>query len=154
MMGGKKDSQVDSTRIVCMMTLWIAGLAVAAQVSSFAAQVSSFEVASVKPVNPPAGPHVVSLIINHGSLNIEAAELRQIVGLAYSFSASAFWAAQDGPIPTNSISPLRLRAPTRRGTRSGVCCRRSWRSGLSWLCIARRRKSPHILWSSQRAGPN
>jgi uncharacterized protein (TIGR03435 family) len=66
-----------------MMTLWIAGLAVAAQVSSFAAQVSSFEVASVKPVNAPAGPHVVSLIINHGRLNIEAAELRQIVGLAY-----------------------------------------------------------------------
>ena len=59
------------------MTLWIAGLAVAAQVSSF-------EVASVKPVNPPAGPHVVSLIINHGRLNIEAAELRQIVGQAYA----------------------------------------------------------------------
>jgi len=67
-----------------MMTLWIAGLAVAAQVTSFAAQVSSFEVASVKPVNPLAGPHVVSLIINHGRLNIEAAELRQIVGLAYA----------------------------------------------------------------------
>jgi uncharacterized protein (TIGR03435 family) len=60
-----------------MMALWIAGLAVAAQVSSF-------EVASVKAVNPPAGPHVVSLIINHGRLNVEAAELRQIVGLAYA----------------------------------------------------------------------
>jgi uncharacterized protein (TIGR03435 family) len=60
-----------------MMTLWIAAMAVAAQVSSF-------EVASVKPVNPPAGPHVVSLIVNHGKLNIEAAELRQIVGLAYA----------------------------------------------------------------------
>ena len=59
------------------MRLWIAVLAVAAQASSF-------EVASVKPVNPPAGPHVVSLIINHGRLNIEAAELRQIVGLAYA----------------------------------------------------------------------
>lgn len=59
------------------MTLWIARLALAAQVSSF-------EVASVKPVNPPAGPHVVSLIINHGRLDIEAAELRQIVGLAYA----------------------------------------------------------------------
>jgi uncharacterized protein (TIGR03435 family) len=67
-----------------MVAPWIAALAVAAQISSFAAQVSSFEVASVKPVNPPAGPHVVSLIINHGRLNIEAAELRQIVGLAYS----------------------------------------------------------------------
>jgi len=67
-----------------MMALWIAGLAVAAQVSSFATQVSSFEVGSVKPVNPPAGPHVVSLIINHGRLNIEAAELRQIIGLAYA----------------------------------------------------------------------
>src|SRR5215469_2592421 len=69
--------------MVRMMTLWIAALAVAAYVSSFAAQVPSFEVASVKPVNPPAGPHVVSLIINHGRLNIEAAQLRQIVGLAY-----------------------------------------------------------------------
>jgi uncharacterized protein (TIGR03435 family) len=67
-----------------MMALWIAGVAVAAQVSSIAAEVSSFEVASVKPVNPPAGPHVVSLIVNHGRLNIEAAELRQIVGLAYA----------------------------------------------------------------------
>ncbi len=66
-----------------MMTPWIAGLAVAAQLSGVVAQVSSFEIASVKPVNPPAGPHVVSLIINHGRLNIEAAELRQIVGLAY-----------------------------------------------------------------------
>jgi uncharacterized protein (TIGR03435 family) len=41
-------------------------------------------VASVKPVTPPGGPHVVSLNVNHGRLNIEAAELRQIVGLAYS----------------------------------------------------------------------
>src|SRR5258707_3755750 len=70
-------------RVICIMKLWIAGLAVA-QVSGLAAQVSSFEVASVKPVNPPAGPHVVSLIINHGRLNIEAAELRQIVGQAYA----------------------------------------------------------------------
>jgi len=67
-----------------MMMLWIAALAAATQSISFAAQVSDFEVASVKPVNPPAGPHTVSLIINHGRLNIEAAELRQIVGLAYA----------------------------------------------------------------------
>jgi uncharacterized protein (TIGR03435 family) len=67
-----------------MAMLWITVLTVAGQVSSFAAQVSSFEVASVKPVNPPAGPHVVSLIINHGRLNIEAGALRQIVGLAYA----------------------------------------------------------------------
>lgn len=63
--------------LVHIMTPWLAALAVAAQVSSF-------DVASVKPVNPPAGPHVVSLIINHERLNIEAAELRQIVGLAYA----------------------------------------------------------------------
>ncbi len=70
--------------MVRMMTLRISALAMALQVSNFAAQVSSFEVASVKTVNPPAGPHVVSLIISHGRLNIEAAELRQIVGLAYA----------------------------------------------------------------------
>jgi uncharacterized protein (TIGR03435 family) len=80
----QKGPQIDSAKIVCIMTLWIAGLAVAAQLSSYAAQVSSFEVASVKPVNPAAGPHVVSLIVNHGKLTIEAAELRQIVGLAYA----------------------------------------------------------------------
>src|SRR5689334_8924760 len=81
--GGKK-LRSEPARIVCMMTLWIAAWAVAAQVSAFAAQVSSFGLASVKPIDPPAGPHVVSLIINHGRLNIEAAELRQIVGLAYA----------------------------------------------------------------------
>lgn len=74
----------DLVRLVSMMTLRLAGLVAAAQVCSMAAQVSRFEVASVKPVNPPAGPHVVSLVINHGRLNIEAAELRQIVGLAYA----------------------------------------------------------------------
>uniref|UniRef100_Q01ND0 Uncharacterized protein n=1 Tax=Solibacter usitatus (strain Ellin6076) TaxID=234267 RepID=Q01ND0_SOLUE len=51
---------------------------------SVTAQASRFEVASVKPVIPPAGPHVVSLNVNHGKLTIEAAELRQIVGLAYA----------------------------------------------------------------------
>jgi len=56
---------------------WLAALALAAQVSTF-------DVASVKPVNPPAGPHVVSLNINHEKLTMEAAELRQIVGLAYA----------------------------------------------------------------------
>jgi uncharacterized protein (TIGR03435 family) len=56
----------------------------AATTHVLAAQPASFEVASVKAVNPPAGPHVVSLIINHGRLNVEAAELRQIVGLAYA----------------------------------------------------------------------
>jgi hypothetical protein len=64
--------------------VWTAGLAVVAQISLFGAQVSTFDVASVKSGNPLAGPHVVSLIINHGRLNIEAAELRQIVGLAYA----------------------------------------------------------------------
>lgn len=59
-----------------MKTAWIAVLATAALASSF-------DVASVKTVNPPAGPHTVSLIIDHDRLNIEAAELRQIIGLAY-----------------------------------------------------------------------
>src|SRR5260370_15101781 len=63
--------------MVRMLLLWFAALAVTAQVSTF-------EVASVKPVIPPAGPHVVSLNVNHGRLNIESADLRQIVGLAYA----------------------------------------------------------------------
>lgn len=59
-------------------------LALCVAVLTLAAEASRFEVASVKPVDPPAGPHVVSLIVNHGRLNIVAAELRQIVGLAYA----------------------------------------------------------------------
>jgi len=46
-------------------------------------QQPEFEVASVKAVEHPAPPHLVTLIINHGRLNIVAAELRQMVGLAY-----------------------------------------------------------------------
>ena len=38
----------------------------------------------MKPVDPPAGPHAVLLVINRERLTIEAAELRQIVGLAYA----------------------------------------------------------------------
>jgi uncharacterized protein (TIGR03435 family) len=63
--------------MVRMIALCLAVLAVAAQTPGF-------EVALMKLVNPPAGPHVVSLIINHGNLNIEAAELRQMIGLAYA----------------------------------------------------------------------
>jgi uncharacterized protein (TIGR03435 family) len=59
------------------MIPWIAALALAAQASTF-------EVASVKPVIPLAGPHTVSLLINRGRLDMVAAELRQIVGLAYA----------------------------------------------------------------------
>jgi uncharacterized protein (TIGR03435 family) len=74
-------------------------LAMVAQVSCLAAQVSSFEVASVKPVNPPAGPHMVSLIVSHGKLSIEAAELRQIVGLAYAIQRVR---VQGGPVWADS----------------------------------------------------
>jgi uncharacterized protein (TIGR03435 family) len=63
--------------MVRMIAVWIAALITTTQAPTF-------EVASVRAVNPPAGPHVVSLLINHGRLNIEAAELRQIVGLAYA----------------------------------------------------------------------
>lgn len=69
---------------VRMMALRLVALIVAAYISSLAAQMPGFDVASVKPVDPPAGPHVVSLNINHGRLDVEAAELRQIVGLAYA----------------------------------------------------------------------
>jgi len=64
-------------------TMALAALLAAGPVCGLAAPQSSFEVASVKAVDPPAGPHVVSLIVSHGRLNMEAAELRQIVGQAY-----------------------------------------------------------------------
>ena len=44
----------------------------------------AFEVASVKVVKAPVAPHPVSLRINHGRLNVDAARLRQIIGLAYA----------------------------------------------------------------------
>src|SRR5258707_1302524 len=43
-----------------------------------------FEVASVKPVEQPVGPHGVSLEINHGRVTFSAATLRQIIGLTHS----------------------------------------------------------------------
>src|SRR5215469_16278848 len=130
--GAGKRSAVRSARMVRIMTLWIAALAVAAQVSSFAAQVASFEVASVKPVNPPAGLHVVSLIINHGKLNIEAAELRQIVGLAYAVQrvrvlGGPGWADSDQ-------FDIAAKAESADATRDEIrgMLRPCWRRGLSW----------------------
>jgi len=42
-----------------------------------------FEVASVKLVDPPMGPHAVGLRINHGLARLEGATLRQIIVQAY-----------------------------------------------------------------------
>src|SRR4051812_31483683 len=47
------------------------------------AQKPEFEVASVKFLKQPVAPHGVSLIVNHGTLTVEAGQLRQIIGLAY-----------------------------------------------------------------------
>jgi uncharacterized protein (TIGR03435 family) len=45
---------------------------------------AEFEVASVKLVDHPVAPHGVALIIKHGTLTMDAAQLRQIIGLAYN----------------------------------------------------------------------
>jgi uncharacterized protein (TIGR03435 family) len=42
-----------------------------------------FEVASVKLVDPPIGPHAVGLLLNHGLARLEGATLRQIIVQAY-----------------------------------------------------------------------
>jgi len=42
-----------------------------------------FDVASIKLVNPPIGPHPVAVSINHGTARLEAATLRQIIAQAY-----------------------------------------------------------------------
>ena len=60
----------------------LAGITVAGWTQTPAAK-PQFEVASVKLVKQPVPPHSVSLIINHGRLTVEAAQLRQIIGLAY-----------------------------------------------------------------------
>jgi uncharacterized protein (TIGR03435 family) len=52
------------------------------QASSTGARLE-FEVASVRSVQPPAPPHGVGLTITPGRVEIEAATLRQILGLAY-----------------------------------------------------------------------
>jgi hypothetical protein len=104
-----------------MMTLWIAALAVAAQVSSFAAQVPSFEVASIKPVNPPSGPHMVSLIITHGRLNIEAAELGQIVGLSYAVQRVRVLGGPGWADADQFDIAAKAESAMRRGTRSELC---------------------------------
>jgi uncharacterized protein (TIGR03435 family) len=57
-------------------------MAITALTVSLPAQ-PQFEVASVKPINRPVAPHAVGLRIHHGTLNIDAAALRQIIGLAY-----------------------------------------------------------------------
>jgi uncharacterized protein (TIGR03435 family) len=66
-------------RFVCAPLLL--GLAISSVAPS--AQAPQFEVASVKLVKGPVAPHGVGLLINHGKLTIEAAQLRQIVGLAF-----------------------------------------------------------------------
>lgn len=42
-----------------------------------------FEVASVKLLDPPMGPHVVALSVNHGLARLQGATLRQIIVQAY-----------------------------------------------------------------------
>ena len=42
-----------------------------------------FEVASVKLVDPPMGPHAVALLMNHGLARLEGATLRQLIVQAY-----------------------------------------------------------------------
>ena len=61
-------------------------IAVSAILSVAAQQPSArpeFEVASIKPVEVPPGPHAVGLRIEHGTGRIEGATLRQIIVQAY-----------------------------------------------------------------------
>jgi uncharacterized protein (TIGR03435 family) len=93
--------------------LWFAAVALAVQAPMF-------EVASVKHVDPPAGPHSVSLRIDHGTLHVEAAELRQIVGLAYGMQrvlvvGGPVWADADQfDIVAKTASPDATRDEIRR----------------------------------------
>ena len=63
-------------KIVFLAAIWL---------SSLNAQNArpEFEVASVKFLTEPAPPHGVSLNISHGKASLDAAQLRQIIGLAY-----------------------------------------------------------------------
>jgi len=95
-----------------------------------AAQASNFEVATVNPVYPPAGPHVVSLNVNHGRLTIDAAELRQLVGMAYATQrvlvlGGPGWADSD-----QFDIAAKAECADGHGMRFG-CYKLSWQSGLS-----------------------
>jgi uncharacterized protein (TIGR03435 family) len=63
-------------KIVVLAAIWLPSLA--AQNAR-----PEFEVASVKFLPEPAPPHGVSLNISHGKASLDAAQLRQIIGLAY-----------------------------------------------------------------------
>ncbi len=71
------------------MNLGIIGIALLATIglaqsqNGASASPSEFEVASIKLVNHPVPLHAVSLNINHGTLTMDAAALRQMIGLAY-----------------------------------------------------------------------
>lgn len=64
-----------------MVLKWATAVALCAWVQSPVPP--QFDVASVKLVTHPVAPHGVGLLINHGKLTMEAAQLRQIIGLAY-----------------------------------------------------------------------
>jgi uncharacterized protein (TIGR03435 family) len=71
-----------------MRKLLLAALAITALAGSIPAQPGpaaalEFEVASVKPVLGEVPNHPVGLRIHHGTLNVDDARLRQIIGLAY-----------------------------------------------------------------------
>ena len=70
------------------MNLWLTGvvlatIGVAHSQNAASASPSEFEVASIKLVEHPVPLHAVSLNINHGTLTMDAAALRQMIGLAY-----------------------------------------------------------------------
>lgn len=62
-----------------LIALWATSSVFAQQ----AAASAEFEVASIKPVEVPPGPHAVGLRISHGTASINGATLRQIIVQAY-----------------------------------------------------------------------
>ena len=78
------DMRSKLNRLLCFLALAIGLLTVS---SCFAqdppASRIEFEVASVKLVDPPIGPHAVGLLVNHGLARLEGATLRQIIVQAY-----------------------------------------------------------------------
>lgn len=67
-------------RFLLISALLLAGLAAHAQPPS---PKPEFDVASVKMLKTPKPPHGVGLIFKNGTLTVDAAQLRQIVGLAF-----------------------------------------------------------------------
>jgi uncharacterized protein (TIGR03435 family) len=103
-------------------------------------------VASVKPVVGVVPSHPVGLRIQHGTLNVDDGQLRQIVGLAYGIQRVR---VQGGPAWLD-MDKYNIVAKAESADASPddikAMLRTYWPSGSNWRSIARPRTFPSTPW--------